>query len=172
MNNKEFKILVDVVFWKCDEYFWNLALFNEERIAHISNQGALHKKVPKKETSKRHARRVHKRIFAKKSKNVLGGHTFSVSNWDFMWMQIQTTFTKMYQISFSIIQLSPCCCHISFLLFLVHPAPPLPTRGFTASFVQTSQRFRTCQNQEGAPYNKKETELPLILNSKCVLSII
>ena len=86
-------------------------------------------------------------------------------------MQIQTTFTKMYQISFSIIQLSPCCCHISFLLFLVHPAPPLPTRGFTASFVQTSHRFRTCQNQEGAAYNKKETELPLILNSKCVLSI-
>ena len=107
------------------------------------------KKCKKKETSKRHAGRVHKRIFAKKSKNVLGGHTFSVSNWDFMWMQIQTTFTKMYQISFSIIQLSPCCCHISFLLFLVHPAPPLPTRGFTASFVQTSQRFRTCQNQEG-----------------------
>ena len=49
--------------------------------------------------------------------------------------------------------------------------PPLPTEGFTASFVQTSHRFRTCQNQEGAAYNKKETELPLILNSKCVLSI-
>ena len=80
----------------------------------------------------------------------------------------------MCQILFSIAQifsyqLSPCC-HISFLLFLVHPAP-LPTGGFTASFVQTSQRFRTCQNQEGAAYNKKETELPLILNSKCVLSI-
>ena len=81
----------------------------------------------------------------------------------------------MCQILFSIIQifsyqLSPCCCHISFLLFLVHPAP-LPTEGFTASFVQTSQRFRTCQNQEGAAYNKKEIELPLILNSKCVLTI-
>ena len=63
-----------------------------------------------------------------------------------------------------------CCCHISFLLFLVLPAP-LPTEGFTASFVQTSQRFRTCQNQEGAAYNKKEIELPLILNSKCVLTI-
>ena len=50
----------------------------------LTFQGALHKKVQKKETSKRHAGRVHKRIFAKKAKNVLGGHTFSVSNWDFM----------------------------------------------------------------------------------------
>ena len=70
--------------------------------------------------------------------------------------------------------------HISYLLAAAislfscssSTPPPLPTEGFTASFVQTSQRFRTCQNQEGAAYNKKDTELPPILNFKCVLSII
>ena len=173
MNNKEFKILVDVVFWKCDEYFWNLAPFNEERIAHISNQGALHKKVPKKETSKRHARRVHKRIFAKKSKNVLGGHTFSVSNWDFMWMQIQTTFTKMYQISFSSIQLQ-----ISLLLPYLFSPVPRPPRAAAANarfyrlFCSNLPQIQDLSEPGGAAYNKKETELPLILNSKCVLAII
>ena len=135
---------------------------------------AKNKKVPKKsETPKRHETWVQKNLCKKSQKCCMGINIFSCVR-RFYVNAIQTTSIDIQNFLFYLpdifISAISCCCHISFLLFLVLPAP-LPTEGFTASFVQTSQRFRTCQNQEGAAYNKKETELPLILNSKCVLSI-
>ena len=130
---------------------------------------AKNKKVPKKVKRQKDTQGRYKNIVAKKSQECCRGINIFGYELRFYVNAIRTTLVNIQKKILSY-QLSPCCCHISFLLFLVHPAP-LPTEGFTASFVQTSQRFRTCQNQEGAAYNKKEIELPLILNSKCVLSI-
>ena len=129
---------------------------------------AKNKKVPKKsETPKRHETWVQKNICKKSQKCCMGINIFSCVR-RFYVNAIQTTSIDIQNFLFYLpdifISAISCCCHISFLLFLVLPAP-LPTEGFTASFVQTSQRFRTCQNQEGAAYNKKETELPLIPNA-------